>query len=129
MAALSIAFILAVAAAPLFSNGGLSLHEAVEVMKADIRHTQVSAMNRGVSRSLQFINGNRSYTYDAAADGSGGNERDLSPLGGGVYINTTVSVTFNSLGEPLSPAQVTIISGEGSKTVSVAGYTGMTSAQ
>lgn len=119
---------LTVSVYPLFSrNNGLKLDAAVKLVKADIRFTQRVAMLEGASRSITFTQGESMYTYGVLSDGATPNLRDLSEIGSSVFIGSTVTIIFNSLGEPISMTDdtpVTISTPSESIWFLVTAYTG-----
>jgi type II secretory pathway pseudopilin PulG len=118
--------ILAASAAPGFlGTAGFSLEGAAAMIKADIRHAQELAMATHDAKDVVFVTGDTSYTVEGKDDGV---TRTVE-LPAGVSIGTTVTFTFNPLGEPTAGGggSVTINAGGGTKTVNVEAYTGTVS--
>jgi len=121
--------ILAVTVMPKINStlpGAASVDGAAYMVASDIRYAQEYAMANRISKSISFDTGHPSYyTFSPVSTG-------MDPSGQlqGATIGTTRTITFNSLGEPISipvgTASVTIsISGVGgSKTIRVWNYTG-----
>ena len=110
-------------------SGAASVAGAADMIASDIRYAQECAMANRVSKSITFISGQGTYTFPATVPST----RQLDPSGqlpSGTTIGTTLTITFNSLGEPISipvgTGFVTIsISGTGgAKTITVSNYTG-----
>ena len=119
--------ILVVVAAPKFlETGGFSLEGAAAMVAADLRHAQALAMATHDSKEVRFVSGTPppTVTYDVET------ENDLFfrtvKLPSEVSIDTTVTFTFNSLGEPSTSVgwSMTISAGANNKTISVTQYTG-----
>jgi type II secretory pathway pseudopilin PulG len=101
-----------------------SLDGAAHMIASDIRYAQENAMVNRVSKSVIFTSGSSVYTFNPT--------HHLDPSGrlpSGVTIGTTITFTFNSLGEPIAGGgnSVTVSGSGGSKTVSVTPYTGKVS--
>lgn len=101
-----------------------SAEGADHMIASDIRYAQEFAMANRVSKSLIFTSGSSVYTFNPTSN--------LDPSGrlpSGVAIGTTITITFNSLGEPISGggSSVTVSGSGGSKTISIANYTGKVS--
>ena len=104
--------------------GAASVDGAAYMVASDIRYAQEYAMANRVSKEIRFTSGSESYSFSPTSG--------LDPSGQlqGATIGTTRTITFNSLGEPISipvgTASVTIsISGiGGTKTITVSNYTG-----
>lgn len=120
--------VLTLFAYPLFSrNNGLTLDAAAKLVKADIRFTQRMAMTDGATRSIIFIQGQSAYTYGVLSDGITPYSRDLAEIDASVFIGSTVTFAFNSLGEPISIAgdtQVSVSTPGESVSFLVTAYTG-----
>ncbi len=118
--------ILAISAYPLInSTAESSLHGAIEVIKSDIRLTQIKAMTRGAPGSVVFTSGASDYRYDD--DGSIWLSRNLANISSGVTIINDAIITFNSLGElaaSSSASSVTVSSDGVSRTLTLEPYTG-----
>ena len=119
--------ILAVTVMPKINStlpGAASVDGAAYMVASDIRYAQEYAMANRVSKEIRFTSGSESYSFSPTSG--------LDPSGQlqGATIGTTRTITFNSLGEPISipvgTASVTIsISGiGGTKTITVSNYTG-----
>jgi prepilin-type N-terminal cleavage/methylation domain-containing protein len=98
-----------------------SVYGAAYMVASDIRYTQESAMANRVSKSIVFTSGSTTYTFNPTST--------LDPSGRlpeGVTMNTTQTITFNSLGEPTTGGgtSVTVTGGGQTKTISVVSYTG-----
>lgn len=101
-----------------------SVEGAAHMVASDIRYAQEYAMANRVSKSVTFISGSGLYTFNPP--------HHLDPSGrlpSGITIGTTVTFTFNSLGEPIAGGgnSVTLSGSGGTKTVSVTNYTGKVS--
>jgi prepilin-type N-terminal cleavage/methylation domain-containing protein len=102
-----------------------SANGAAYMIASDIRYTQEFAMANMISKSIQFsaVTSNK-YTFNPVSAG-------MDPSGqlSGATIGTTVTFTFNSLGEPTTTAgwTVTVSAGGVSKTITVLNYTGKVS--
>ena len=122
--------IIAILAAVVIPRAGFdvspraSLDGAAYMIASDIRYVQECAMANRVSKSIAFVSGQSTYTFPATVPSTS----NLDPSGrlpSGVTIGTTITITFNSLGEPTTEAtSVTISGGGGTKTISVGNYTG-----
>jgi len=119
---------LAVWAYPLFlQNSGFGLDAAVKLVKTDIRFTQRQAMIQGATRSIVFIRGQSAYAYGVSGDAVTPYSRNLAELDSSVFIGSTLTLAFNSLGEPVSIAgdtQVSISSSGESASLIVTSFTG-----
>jgi prepilin-type N-terminal cleavage/methylation domain-containing protein len=99
---------------------------AAYMIASDIRYAQEFAMANRISKSIVFTNGSSSYTFSPTSTG-------MDPSGQlqsiGATIGTTVTFTFNSLGEPTAGGgnSVTVSSGGQSRTITVTQYTGKVS--
>jgi prepilin-type N-terminal cleavage/methylation domain-containing protein len=110
---------------PKIDFGGTSSRASVDgaayMIASDIRYAQEFAMANRVSKSVTFNSGSTIYTFSPSSsfDSSG-------QLPSGVTISTNLTVTFNSLGEPIAGGggSVTISGGGQTKTISVVNYTG-----
>ena len=85
-------------------------------------------MSSMVSKSISFTNGQSVYTFPATTPSTS----SLDPTGqlpSGATIGTTITFTFNSLGEPeeSSSSSVTVTAGGITRTITVTQYTGMVS--
>jgi prepilin-type N-terminal cleavage/methylation domain-containing protein len=102
-------------------SSGTSVDGAAYIVASDIRYTQESAMATRVSRSVIFTSGSSAYTFNP------GSSLDPSAqLPSGVTISSNYTVTFNSLGEPITggDGSVTISAGGQTRTITVLNYTG-----
>jgi prepilin-type N-terminal cleavage/methylation domain-containing protein len=123
--------ILAATVLPRIDFGSTSSRASVDgaayMMASDIRYTQECAMANRVSKSISFTNGQSSYTFPATVPSTSG----LDPSGRlqGATIGTTLTFTFNSLGEPTTSAGwvVTVSGGGVTRTLTVTNYTGKVS--
>jgi prepilin-type N-terminal cleavage/methylation domain-containing protein len=102
-----------------------SLDGAAYMIASDIRYVQECAMANRVSKSVAFASGQSIYTFPATVPPTS----NLDPSGrlpAGITIVSNLTVTFNSLGEPIAGGggSVTVSGGGGSKTISVSNYTG-----
>ncbi|MGB9628567.1 MAG: pilus assembly FimT family protein [Thermodesulfobacteriota bacterium] len=109
-----------------------SVDGAAYMVASDIRYVQECAMANRVSKSVSFVSGQSSYTFPPTVPST--SRFDPSgQLPSGVTIGTTVTFTFNSLGEPTTSVpgvwSVTISGSGGSKTITVTQYTGKVSIQ
>jgi MSHA pilin protein MshC len=100
-----------------------SVNGAAYMIASDIRYAQEWAMANRVSKSIIFTNGSSTYTFSPTSTG-------MDPSGQlqsiGATIGTTVTFTFNSLGEPTAGGgnTVTVSGGGQSRTITVVNYTG-----
>jgi prepilin-type N-terminal cleavage/methylation domain-containing protein len=103
-----------------------SANGAAYMIASDIRYTQEWAMANRVSKSIQFSTAApaNKYTFNPVSAG-------MDPSGqlSGATIGTTITFTFNSLGEPTAGggSSVTVSAGGVSKTITVVNYTGKVS--
>jgi prepilin-type N-terminal cleavage/methylation domain-containing protein len=117
--------ILAAIVLPKIDFGGTtsraSVDGAANMIASDIRYAQEFAMANKVTKSVIFTSGSSLYTFNPTSnlDSSG-------QLPSGVTIGTTVTFTFNSLGEPTLGGgnSVTVSWGGQTKTIAVLNYTG-----
>lgn len=104
-----------------------SVEGGAYMIASDIRYAQECAMANRLSKSIAFVSGQSIYTFPAT-DPSTSNLDPSGRLPSGVTVGTTITITFNSLGEPTTgAASVTVSGGGGTKTISVANYTGKVS--
>jgi prepilin-type N-terminal cleavage/methylation domain-containing protein len=117
--------ILAAVVLPRIDFGGTSSRSSVDgaanMIVSDIRYAQEFAMANRVSKSVVFTSGSSVYTFNPT--------NNLDPSGqlpSGVTIGTTITFTFNSLGEPISGggSSVTVSAGGVTRTITVLNYTG-----
>jgi prepilin-type N-terminal cleavage/methylation domain-containing protein len=100
-----------------------SVDGAAYMVASDIRYAQEFAMANRVSKSIQFSTAPpaNKYTFNPVSTG-------MDPSGqlSGATIGTTVTFTFNSLGEPTvgGGSFVTLTDGVRSRTITVLQYTG-----
>lgn len=121
--------ILAATVLPRIDFGGtssmVSVDGAAYMIASDIRYVQEFAMANRVSKSIIFTNGSPTYTFNPtnSFDPSG----QLQSIG--AIIGTTVTFTFNSLGEPIAGggSSVTVSAGGVTRTITVTQYTGKAS--
>lgn len=102
-------------------SSGTSVDGAAYIVASDIRYAQESAMATRVSRSVIFTSGSSTYTFNP------GSSLDPSArLPSGVTISSNYTVTFNSLGEPITggDGSVTVSAGGQTRTITVLNYTG-----
>jgi len=104
-------------------SSSTSVNGAAYMIASDIRYTQEFAMANRASKSIQFSTAAPANKYTFAPVSAG-----MDPSGqlSGATIGTTVTFTFNSLGEPTTTAgwTVTVSAGGVSKTITVVNYTG-----
>ena len=97
---------------------------AVYMIASDIRYAQEWAMANRISKSIQFSTAApaNKYTFSPVSAG-------MDPSGqlSGATIGTTVTFTFNSLGEPTTTAGWTVTVPGSTKTITVSNYTGKVS--
>jgi len=114
----------AVATTRFIDTSSISARGAAEMIQADIRYAQETAMTEHISKSVIFSTGSSAYTFSPASgmDPSG-------ELPSGVTIGNNFTVTFNSLGEPTAGggSSVSISANSQDKTISVTNYTGKVS--
>lgn len=96
-----------------------SVEGAANMIASDIRYAQEFAMANRVSKSVSFTSGSSTYTFspDSSMDPSG-------QLPSGVKIDGNFTVTFNSLGEPITGGDGSVSINDGTKTITVVNYTG-----
>jgi len=115
-------------------SGVASLEGAAQMVASDIRYVQECAMANRVSKTVRFVIGQSSYTFDATIPPT----NSLDPSGqlpSGVTISNTSTnpnpyiVTFNSLGEPIvgGGGWVEVTSNGQIKRINVTNYTGKVS--
>ncbi len=122
--------ILAATVLPRIDFGGTSSTAsaggAAYMIASDIRYTQECAMANRISKSIVFTNGSSTYTFSPVSTG-------MDPSGQlqsiGATIGTTVTFTFNSLGEPIAGggSSVTVSAGGITRPITVTQYTGKVS--
>ena len=121
--------ILAAIVLPKFDFGGTTSRASVDgaayMIASDIRYVQECAMADRVTKSVAFTSGQSIYTFPVTVPST----NNLDPSGRlpeGVTIGTTITFTFNSLGEPTAGggSSVTISGGGQSRTITVVNYTG-----
>ena len=96
---------------------------AAYMIASDIRYVQECAMANRVSKSITFTLNQNFYTFPATVPSTS----SLDPSGrlpSGVTIGTTVTFTFNSLGEPTTSAGWTVTVSGSTKMITVTNYTG-----
>ncbi len=98
-----------------------SVEGAAFMVASGIRYAQEFAMANRISKSIIFIAGSDGYTFNPT--------NNLDPSGrlpSGVMIKSTVTITFNSLGEPTAGGggTVSISGGRQTKTIRIVDYTG-----
>ena len=99
---------------------------AAYMIASDIRYVQECAMANRVSKSITFTLNQNFYTFPATVPSTS----SLDPSGrlpSGVTIGTTVTFTFNSLGEPTTSAGWTVTVSGSTKMITVTNYTGKVS--
>jgi prepilin-type N-terminal cleavage/methylation domain-containing protein len=103
-----------------------SVDGAAYMVASDIRYAQEFAMANRISKTITFTSGSSVYTF--------GPPSNLDPSGQlpeGVRVTTTITITFNSLGEPIAGGggSVTVedLGSTQSKTITVENYTGKAS--
>lgn len=98
-----------------------SVDGAAYMVASDIRYAQEFAMATRVSKTVTFVSGSSTYTFSPA--------NTLDPSGrlpSGITIRDNYTITFNSLGEPITGGggSVRVWDGVRTKTISVVNYTG-----
>ena len=124
---IAITSILALTAYPLINGKGPGLQATAGIVKADIQFTQSMAMSAGTARSIVFIKDSGRYSYALDGAGADGYHRDLTDLGAGVAMGGDMTVTFNSLGEPMDlteDVEVSVVQGADSLGLVISAYTG-----
>ena len=99
-----------------------SLDGAAYMIASDIRYAQESAMANRVSKTVTFSTATPTvYTFNPV-----GNLDSSGRLPSGVVIGSNLTVTFNSLGEPIAGGGGSVtVSGSGqTRTISIVNYTG-----
>jgi prepilin-type N-terminal cleavage/methylation domain-containing protein len=125
--------IVAVIVLPKIDFGGTSSKASVDggayMIASDIRYAQEFAMANRVSKSVIFTSGSSVYTFLSNPACTSDNLDPSGRLPSGVTIATTITFTFNSLGEPTAGggSSVSVSGGGQSKTVTVLNYTGKVS--
>ncbi len=102
-----------------------SLEGAAHMVASDIRYSQEFAMANRISKTVTFSTATPTFYTFSPPSG-------LDPSGrlpSGVSIITNYTVTFNSLGEPITGGggSVTVSGGGATRTISVSNYTGKVS--
>jgi hypothetical protein len=99
---------------------------AANIVASDIRYAQEFAMANRISKTITFTSGSSVYTF-----GPPSNMDPSGQLPEGVRVSTTITITFNSLGEPIAGGggSVTVedLGGTQSKMITVENYTGKAS--
>ena len=100
-----------------------SVDGAANMIASDIRYAQEFAMANRISKSIIFANGSTTYTFNPTSTGTDPSGQ-LQSIG--ATIGTTVTFTFNSLGEPTAGGGNTVAVSRGgqSRTITVVNYTG-----
>ena len=98
-----------------------SVDGAAYMIASDIRYAQEFAMANRVSKTVTFTSGSSTYTFSPAST--------LDPSGrlpSGITTRDNYTITFNSLGEPITggDGSVRVWDGVRTKTISVLNYTG-----
>jgi prepilin-type N-terminal cleavage/methylation domain-containing protein len=103
-----------------------SVDGAANIVASDIRYAQEFAMANRISKTITFTSGSSVYTF-----GPPSNMDPSGQLPEGVRVSTTITITFNSLGEPIAGGggSVTVedLGGTQSKMITVENYTGKAS--
>jgi MSHA pilin protein MshC len=100
-----------------------SVDGAAYMIASDIRYAQEFAMANRISKSIIFANGSSTYAFNPSSTG-------MDPSGQlqsiGATVGTTVTFTFNSLGEPTAGggSLVRVSAGGVTRTITVLQYTG-----
>ncbi len=120
-----IAIIGAVVSPSLTGSGqsAFNMQNAADLIKSDILFTQRKAMGGdSTNNKIEFFSGSGTYTR-------AGDTQDLSGLNSALTISTTVTITFNSFGEPdsTSPVTITVSLGGNTQNLTVEPYTGYVS--
>ena len=98
-----------------------SVDGAAYMIASDIRYAQEFAMANRVSKTVTFTSGSMTYTFSPTST--------LDPSGrlpSGITTRDNYTITFNSLGEPITGGggSVRVWDGVRTKTISVLNYTG-----
>jgi len=98
-----------------------SVDGAAYIVASDIRYAQEFAMANRVSKTVTFTSGSSTYTF--------GPTNTLDPSGrlpSGITARDNYTITFNSLGEPITggDGSVRVWDGVRTKTIGVVNYTG-----
>jgi hypothetical protein len=106
-------------------SSSASVEGAAYMIASDIRYVQECAMANRVSKSITFTAGQNLYIFPATVPSTS----SLDPSGrlpSGITTVDTITITFNSLGEPTAGGGgfVRITNGVQIKTISVVQYTG-----
>jgi hypothetical protein len=109
----------AVATGRFTSTSTISVRGAVEMIQADIRYVQGTAMNKNTTKSINFLSGTTSYMVDT----------EVRELPSRVIITVGGLFTFDSLGEPTAGGgqSVSVSDGTNTNTITVVNYTGKVS--
>jgi prepilin-type N-terminal cleavage/methylation domain-containing protein len=103
-----------------------SVDGAAYIVASDIRYAQEFAMANRISKTITFNSGSSVYTF-----GPPSNMDPSGRLPEGARVSTTITITFNSLGEPIAGGggSVTVedLGSTQSKTITVENYTGKAS--
>lgn len=96
--------ILAIMVLPrMIATTTISARESAEMVASDIRKTQDLAMSDINSHTITFTSGSGSYTID-----QGTANAQTVTLPPGVTINTTITITFTTLGVPNTGATINV---------------------
>lgn len=107
--------VVAVAVKVSLSPSDMASVTAVDQAVADIQYTQMRALAARTTCSIAFTSGSSSYTISGATN-------ETKTLPGGASAGTTVTFTFNSLGELTGGSNLTL--SLGGKTITVYRITG-----
>ncbi len=121
-----------IAIVPKFNAAGMNVSVVARQIQSDIRYTQEIAMSKFKAKSVTFTPNQGSYSLSPSDPTDPPATRLRMPTKSGVSIESTsngsssITVTFNSLGEPTAGAGGWVrLSGGGlTKTVSVEARTG-----
>jgi hypothetical protein len=91
------------------------------MVASDIRYAQEFAMANRISKTVTFTSGSSTYAFSPT--------NTLDPSGrlpSGITSRDNYTITFNSLGEPITggAGSVRVWDGARTKTISVVNYTG-----
>lgn len=103
------------------STSRSSVEGAAYMIASDIRYAQEFAMANRVSKTVTFTAGSSVYTFTPSD-----NMDPSGRLPSEATISNNFTVTFNSLGEPITGGggSVTVSDGINTKTISIVEYTG-----
>lgn len=109
----------AIATTRFTGTSTISVRAAAEMIQADIRYTQETAMTKNATKNINFVAGATSYVVGS----------EVKELASGVIITVGRLFTFDSLGEPTAGGgqSVSVSDGMNTRIITVVNYTGKVS--